>query len=302
MKICYKEIRFRKESLRLIERVNGIIEEYQSKGYSLTLRQVYYQLVARDVIPNNERSYKNLGSLISDARMSGLIDWHAIEDRTRNVRGNQHWKDPAHIIQATVHSLRYDKWADQDYHVEVWVEKDALVGVVGQACQKLDVRYFSCRGYVSQSEMWAAAQRLERAEKWQRKQTVILHLGDHDPSGIDMSRDIVDRLELFGVSPEFRRLALNMDQIEEYGPPPNPTKLTDSRATAYIDKYGYECWELDALQPEVIEKLITDNVLEFRDWERFDDVVAREEVDQDVLRAVSVNWQEIQEQYGPDGE
>lgn len=301
MKICYKETNFRAESLRLIERVNGIIEEYQSKGYSLTLRQVYYQLVARDVIPNNERSYKNLGNLISDARMAGLIDWDAIEDRTRNVRGNTHWRDPAQIIRATVHSLAYDKWEGQDHHVEVWVEKDALVGVVGQACQKLDVNYFSCRGYVSQSEMWAAGQRLAAYER-RGKTPVILHLGDHDPSGIDMSRDIVDRLELFGVSPIFNRLALNMKQIEEYGPPPNPTKLTDSRATAYIDRFGYECWELDALQPEVIDKLITDNVLEYRDWTTFDEVVAREEADQDVLRAVSTNWREIQAQYGPSSE
>jgi hypothetical protein len=299
VKICYKETKFRGESLRLIERVNGIIEEYQGKGYSLTLRQVYYQLVARDVIPNNERSYKNLGSLISDARMSGLIDWDAIEDRTRNVRGNQHWRDPAHIIRATVNSLAYDKWESQDYHVEVWVEKDALVGVVGQACGKLDVRYFSCRGYVSQSEMWAAAQRLNRAVTYGDKTPVILHLGDHDPSGIDMSRDIVDRLELFGVTPIFKRLALNMDQIEQYGPPPNPTKITDSRATGYIDRFGYECWELDALQPEVIDKLITDHVLEYRDWDRFDKVVEREEADQAILRAVSGDWPTIQGKYGP---
>lgn len=296
MKICYKETKFRAESLRLIERVNGIIAEYQDKGYSLTLRQVYYQLVARDVIQNNERSYKNLGNLISDARMAGLIDWSAIEDRTRNIRGNTHWDNPAQIIRATIHSLRYDKWEGQDYYVEVWVEKDALVGVVGQTCATLDVNYFSCRGYVSQSEMWAAAQRL--LDKSRHSQPVILHLGDHDPSGIDMSRDIVDRLDLFGVSPIFKRIALNMDQIEEYGPPPNPTKITDSRATGYIDKFGYECWELDALQPEVIDKLIRKHVYEYRDIDAVEEVVRREEADRAVLRAVSRNWTEIAAIYG----
>jgi hypothetical protein len=130
-KICYREINFRSESLRLIEQVNAIIHEYQDMGYSLTLRQVYYQLVSRDVIPNNERSYKNLGNLISDGRMSGLIDWNAIEDRTRNLRKNSHWTSPGSIIHSAAYSFAYDKWADQDSYVEVWVEKDALVGIVG---------------------------------------------------------------------------------------------------------------------------------------------------------------------------
>ncbi|MCG7410591.1 hypothetical protein MH117_24650 [Paenibacillus sp. ACRRX] len=195
MKICYRDIKFRQNSLELIERVNRIIEEYQAKGYSLTLRQVYYQLVARDVIPNNERSYKNLGNLISDGRIAGLIDWMAIEDRTRNLRGNSHWDTPGDIINSAAYSFAYDKWEGQEKYVEVWVEKDALVGIVGQICNKLDVPYFSCRGYVSQSEMWMAARRLRRMSS--DKQTVIIHLGDHDPSGVDMSRDIVDRLGIF---------------------------------------------------------------------------------------------------------
>lgn len=297
MKFCYKERRFKAESLALIDKVNMIIEEYQAKGYSLTLRQVYYQLVARDIIPNNERSYKNLGSLISDGRMAGLIDWEAIEDRTRNLRGNQHWTSPAQIIRATTYSLTYDKWKDQDYYIEVWVEKDALVGVVGKACGKLDINYFSCRGYVSQSEMWVAANRLREQEE-DGKQTVILHLGDHDPSGKDMSRDIVDRMEIFGVTPTFKRMALNMDQIEEYGPPPNPTKITDSRAVGYINQFGYECWELDALQPEIIEDLITSNVLHYCDQELFDAVIEDEQTDRQILRNVSYNWDKVAEQYG----
>lgn len=298
MKVCYKEIKFRAASLQLIARINGIIAEYQEMGYSLTLRQVYYQLVARDVIPNNERSYKNLGNLISDARLAGLIDWEAIEDRTRNLRANSHWATPEAIIHSAAYSFAYDKWAGQPYYVEVWVEKDALVGVVGQICERLDVPYFSCRGYVSQSEMWIAAQRLRRKSEVNGQMPVILHLGDHDPSGIDMSRDIVDRLELFGIDPYFRRIALNMDQIEEYLPPPNPTKLTDSRATGYIDQHGYECWELDALRPEVMEALIRSNVTEFCDQEIFNRAVAAEQEAKAILNNVADNWSDIVQQYG----
>lgn len=294
-KICYREINFRSESLRLIEQVNAIIHEYQDMGYSLTLRQVYYQLVSRDVIPNNERSYKNLGNLISDGRMSGLIDWNAIENRTRNLRKNSHWTSPGSIIHSAAYSFAYDKWEDQDSYVEVWVEKDALVGIVGQVCEELDIPYFSCRGYVSQSEMWAAAQRLEQFSA--QKSIHIIHLGDHDPSGKDMSRDIVDRLELFGVSVEFQRIALNYDQIEEYGLPPNPTKLTDSRASGYISEFGHECWELDALRPDVIDGLIRDAVTDLCDLELLQEARDREETAKDTLKAVARDWPTIERNY-----
>ncbi|GIO34376.1 MULTISPECIES: hypothetical protein [Paenibacillus] len=296
MKICYREINFRPESLRLIEKVNGIIDEYQQMGYSLTLRQVYYQLVARDVIPNSERSYKNLGNLISDGRMAGMIDWSAIEDRTRNLKKNSHWSSPGSIIYSAARSFAYDKWEDQDNYVEVWVEKDALVGIVGQVCAELDIPYFSCRGYVSQSEMWSAAQRLE--DMAGNKEIHILHLGDHDPSGKDMSRDICDRLELFGVMVEFERIALNYDQIEEYAPPPNPTKLSDSRASGYISEFGYECWELDALRPDVIDALIRDKVTDLCDLELLQAARDREERSRETLNTVARNWSKIESEYG----
>jgi hypothetical protein len=295
MKICYQEINFRQQSLDYIEKVNEIISEYKSKGYELTLRQVYYQLVARDIIPNNEKSYKNTGSLISDGRMAGLIDWNSIIDRTRNLRRNSHWDNPADIVASCAYSFAYDKWEGQEEYVEVWVEKDALVGIVGQVCGRIDVPYFSCRGYVSQSEMWAAAQRLERVSH--NKHIVIIHLGDHDPSGKDMSRDIFDRLQVFGVQPEFKRIALNMNQIEKYNPPPNPTKLTDSRSTGYIQEFGYECWELDALKPEIIDSLIESEVNKHRDIGLYAEMMDKETAAKKLLRRVSENWEQVEEEY-----
>jgi len=296
-KIAYLKKNFRAESLALIQRINGVIEDYDAQGYSLTLRQVYYQMVARDIIPNNERSYKNLGSLINDARLAGLIDWHAIEDRTRNLRGRSHWEKPGDVIDSAAYSYHLDYWEGQENYVEVWVEKDALVGIVGQICNKLDVNYFSCRGYVSQSEMWSAAQRLLRRKK-KGQNIVLLHLGDHDPSGIDMSRDIQDRNSLFdNLCLEFHRLALNMDQIEQYGPPPNPTKLTDSRATGYIRDYGHECWELDALEPSVISDLIERNVLLYRDETPYLAVKRREGEEKDRLREIARYWEDIDQNW-----
>lgn len=273
-KIQYKEIRFRQSSLNLIELVNEVINDYKAQGYELTLRQVYYQLVARGYIPNNERSYKNIGNLINDGRLAGLIDWYAITDRTRNLRGNSHWDTPAEVIESAKYSYLLDKWEGQPNYVEVWVEKDALVDVVGQACRPLDVPYFSCRGYTSQSEMWMAAQRFRRQNF--REQRIIIHLGDHDPSGIDMTRDIQERLDMFGADVYVKRVALTMEQIDFYSPPPNPAKITDSRCDKYIAQYGHESWELDALEPKVITDLIKEQVTMYRDDDLYQQVCSKE--------------------------
>jgi hypothetical protein len=153
---------FKPASLALIRQANEIIDEYIEQGYSLTLRQLYYQFVARDFIENSQRAYKRLGDLINNARLAGLIDWDAIEDRTRNLARLAHWNDPGEIIESAASQYRVDKWRGQPYRVEVWIEKEALAGVIGKICNRLDVAYFACRGYVSQSEMYSAAVRLAR--------------------------------------------------------------------------------------------------------------------------------------------
>ncbi len=296
-RINYIDKNFRKDKLLLIDKINEVIRNYIAQGYSLTLRQVYYQLVARAVIENNEKSYKNIGNLISDARLAGLIDWNSIEDRTRNMRGNSHWSSPCSIINSAAYSYHMDHWEGQEYYVEVWVEKDALIGIVGQICGQLDVNFFSCRGYVSQSEMWGAAQRLKSRQD-QGQNVVLLHLGDHDPSGKDMSRDIQDRLRIFeAYNVEFHRLALNMNQIEKYNPPPNPAKLTDSRATQYIDEFGYDSWELDALEPQVISDLIESNVKKYRNERLYNKILEREKKEKSLLSDISVNWNGISENW-----
>lgn len=287
-KIRYKEIRFQQKSLDLIELVNQVVDEYSAQGYELTLRQVYYQLVARGYIPNNERSYKNVGSLINDGRLAGLIDWHSVTDRTRNLRSESHWDTPADVIASARYSYNLDKWKGQPNYVEVWVEKDALVDIVGQACSPLDTPYFSCRGYTSQSEMWSAAQRFIRQK--QRKKRIIIHLGDHDPSGIDMTRDIQERLEMFGADVFVKRVALTMNQIQTYNPPPNPAKITDSRASKYIDQFGDESWELDALEPKVITDLIKKQVTMYRNDAIYRAVCDKESREKEELKMLERNY------------
>lgn len=290
-KVQYVNIKFQSKSLDLIELVNSVIDEYAAQGYELTLRQVYYQLVARGYIPNNERSYKNLGNLINDGRLAGLIDWYAIVDRTRNIKRNPHWEDPQSVIESAKYLYMLDRWQYQPNYVEVWVEKDALIGIVSQICSKLDVPHFSCRGYTSQSEMWAAARRFISQDH--RESRTIIHLGDHDPSGIDMTRDIRERLALFGADVDVKRVALTMEQIERFSPPPNPTKLTDARASGYISEYGHECWELDALEPKIITSLIRNEVTALMDADLFTEVERREQTDKSNIQLVCDNYDDV---------
>ncbi|WP_431897830.1 hypothetical protein [Nonomuraea sp. bgisy101] len=293
-RICYVPKDFRPSHVDIIERANSICAEYARQGFDLTLRQLYYQFVARGLIANKQTEYKRLGSIINDARLAGLIDWNYIVDRTRNLRGLSHWDSPDQIIRGTAYSYRTERWANQPNRVEVWIEKDALVGVITGICQQYDVDYFSCRGYTSQSELWSAARRLRGYEDAGQK-TVIIHLGDHDPSGVDMTRDITDRLLLFGASTEVVRIALNMDQVEQYNPPPNPAKLTDSRATGYIREHGRSSWELDALDPTTLARLIEEEIWAWRDADQWDRDTQLMERERELLTAVSQRWAEVAE-------
>jgi hypothetical protein len=290
-KISYVDRKFSLNSLRIISHANHIIEEYQADGLELTLRQLYYQFVSRAVIPNSGREYKNLGSIINDARLAGHIDWNAIVDRTRNLQQNSHWENASEILDSAARSFAVDKWENQQSICEVWIEKDALVGVIETPCRKWDVPFFSCRGYTSQSEMWAAAQRL--ANYIERGQEVtIFHLGDHDPSGMDMSRDIQDRLDLLSENAgiQVERIALSMTQIKKYNPPPNPAKLTDARCTEYIKKYGNKSWELDALEPRVLQALVESHIKSIIDNEKWDEIKEREDKEIKFLKDTSAKY------------
>lgn len=290
-KIAYITKRFNAKARARIEQANQIIAEYQAAGFDLTLRQLYYQFVARDLIPNTMKSYKALGNVINDARLAGLIDWEAIEDRTRSLRKRSHWEDPSGVIESAAASYGLNLWEDQDERVEVWIEKDALVGVIERVCTSLDVPYFSCRGYTSQSELWRAAMRQINYGK----PVTVIHLGDHDPSGKDMTRDIQDRLRLFGADATIERIALNMDQVRKWKLPPNPAKITDSRFAAYEAEFGSESWELDALDPTKIEKMIRTAVEAHLDRESFDEREQQQEDDRKLLNKCSSEWDSVKD-------
>lgn len=297
MKLFYKDWNPTAQSLAIVESAEDIIEDYEAQGYTLTLRQLYYQFVSRDLLPNTERSYKNLGNIITKARLAGMISWEAIEDRNREH--NTFWtrEDEYGLIKNLPYHIRFDQWERQESYIEVWVEKEALGNVIERACSPFLVPHMACKGYLSASEAWRAGQRFEEALA-NGKECTVIHLGDHDPSGIDMTRDNRDRLELFtrGYGQvNVKRIALNLDQIQEYDPPPNPAKTSDSRYEDYVAEFGHTSWELDALEPSVLETLIKDEIGTHIDFDVWRSVTERESRVEQSLEGLYEKWDTIKE-------
>ena len=277
----------------VIKQANAIIEEYEEAGYALTLRQLFYQFVARDLVDNTQQNYMRLGNILDAARKAGLVDWDAIQDRTRNLRRIGVWKKPETALEAIQRQFKLDPWEEQSTRrrIEVWVEKDAAVGVVQPTCDLYRIPYFSCRGYGSSSELYEAGKRLA-AFSDAGYETLVIHLGDHDPSGVQMTEDNQARINLFarqGI--ELRRIALTMDQIEQYNPPPNFAKQTDSRTKWYVDKFGTDdAWELDALQPQIIADLIKGEIEPLIDQKEWDATMEREAEHKATLMEIISDW------------
>lgn len=286
MKRQYRTQAFRANSLASIERMNKIIDDYASQDLRLTGRQLYYQFVSRDWIPNTERSYKNLLSLLADARYAGLVDWDAIEDRGRVADVPSTWDSIDAIVNAAINQFRLPIWNDQPVYAELWVEKQALAGVLEPLAREFRATLMVNKGYSSASSMYEASRRIE--EQAHGRQAIVFYLGDHDPSGEDMVRDIAARLNEFAPDMDelidVRKLALTMAQVQQYNPPPNPAKRTDARFAAYEAKHGTESWEVDALPPNVLAQIIRSAFQSVVDSERFSEVQQQEKADSNRVR------------------
>ena len=251
-----------------------------------------------NIIQNEKKEYAKLSTLLTKGRMAGVVDWDAIEDRLRKPYIPYWVKDRKHALQDTINQYRLNRMEGQPNYLEVWVEKDALSEVLKRSTNPYHVRVMVNRGYSSTSAMHDAFQRFHtELQDGNCEKAVILYLGDHDPSGMDMVRDIRERIKSFfwGVmkdeydQDEFEswfeehfevvRIALNGDQIKQYNPPPNPAKFSDPRATNYIREHGRQSWEVDALPPEVLHGLVKANILKRIDLDLYNALVKKEKED-----------------------
>lgn len=247
----------------LIYSIDNIIMPYKEKGMKISVRQVYYQCVARKIIDNNKEQYNKISDVIKIGRMAGLLDWDVIEDRTRYTRENVHFDSPQEILQIAANQYRIDTRATQPFYLECWIEKDSLVSILETTCKRLDVPCFSCRGFSSITALHEAALRFNNSGK----KNIILYAGDHDPSGLKIPATIQEKLKIFNANVELKRIGLTLSQIEELNLPPFYAKEKDSNYSAYVKNTGTKyAWELDALPPEKLSTLFEQEINALTDF------------------------------------
>jgi len=306
MKQKFREIKLSKSNKERLNQINEIIVEYQEQGYKLTLRQLYYQLVSRDFIPNEQKEYSKLSKILTEGRMAGIVDWDAIEDRVRVPKKLSSFDSPKDILEAAHNQYRRDKMQTQDCYIEVWVEKDALSGVLTRITNKFGISILVNRGYSSVSAMFDSFQRFKEAIL-EEKNCHILYLGDHDPSGIDMIRDIKSRIGEFLINDNYLKsfydmeyllenrmfvepISLTLQQIKKYNPPPNPAKISDPRAKDYLERFGSHSWEVDSLKPEVLNNILEQKILSLIEMERYNEILSQEVLEKSKIKEFINNF------------
>ena len=273
---------------KVIADIQDVVESYSDQGYTLTLRQLHYQLVKANLIVNHIRAYKKLGEILDDCKYSGVIDWDAFEDRTRVPYIPYSVDDVEDALQDTIDQYRLDRQRGQKDHVELWTEKDALSGILKRTTEKYHIQLVVNKGYTSSSALYEAYHRIINSLRAEKSFT-ILYFGDHDPSGLDMIRDIRDRLTMMltkgkyefpadGLEDWFQvvPIGLSMQQIKKYKLPPNPTKLTDTRSDKYVKLHGPDCWEVDALDPPTLTAIVEKNIIERIDIPKYEKMLVLE--------------------------
>ena len=227
--------------------------EILSQHHPMTVRQVYYRLVSRQVIENTRSGYQSVSKALVAARREGLILWAQIEDRLRRPRCAPMWSGLPDFAVTAAGWYRRDVWESQPVRIEVWLEKDALSGIFEDELDGYGVTLNVGRGFDGWDSIHNAARRLGDGD-------VILYFGDFDPSGEDMVRSLRERLGDQGARPEIVKCALTMGDIEAYGLPADFTKASDTRSAAFVAKWGDVSVELDALPIEVLRERIVGEV------------------------------------------
>jgi 5S rRNA maturation endonuclease (ribonuclease M5) len=260
--------KYQKKTKEILGQVQKILEEYKGKG-AFTVRQIYYQLVSKKIIPNTLSSYKRLSWILSNARKDGIILFDAIVDRTRIPIKETSWNGLRSYIKAIKQKYKKSKWKGQNKYVEVWLEKDALRGIFEPITNMYDVYLVVGRGYPSLTSLHEASERFKKINR----PIQILYFGDFDPSGEDIHRSIKENLiKYFGINRKnlhIQKVAVTLRDIKKYKLPPALTKSKDSRSKKFVQKYGDFCVELDALSREVLEEKLKKSIEKYLNYKKF---------------------------------
>lgn len=258
----------------IIEKGIPIVNEY---GGNLTLRALHYRLVAIGMT-NTVQHYKRVIAAMTVARWEGLVNFSSFVDHDRSVEGKTDYErtDVESSVEQGKESIEFwmryyskNRWENQEYYPEVFIEKKALQSVFDTPCNNMDVALCPCKGYPSLTYLDQASDRFREAE-CQGKKPIILYFGDYDPSGEDIPRSLKETIIKMGVNIELKRFALMEHQVIEMNLPPAPAKKTDSR-TANWDGLGQV--ELDAIEPRQLQKMCTEAINQYFDRDLYVDLL-----------------------------
>jgi hypothetical protein len=259
-----------------------VVEAYQP----MTVRQVFYQLTSRLLIDKTEAEYKRtVCRLLVDMRRDGTIPYGWIADNTRWMRKPRTYGSMQSMLDHCKESYRRALWDDQACYVEIWLEKEALAGVLIDVTREWDVPLMVTRGYPSVSFLYSAGEQIAAIDR----PTFIYYFGDRDPSGVDIDRFVEQELRRHAPDCDltFRRVAVLPSQIEELGLQTRPTKKTDSRAKNFVG----ESVEVDAIDPDTLRELCDDCIAQHIDPEQYGRTLAVEEAERETLTAVATYFE-----------
>jgi hypothetical protein len=251
----------------------------------MTVRQVFYQLVSRWAIEKTEAEYKGtVVRLLTDMRIGGSLPFESIADNTRWMRKPRSFSSVEQALRITAETYRRATWDNQAAYVEVWLEKDALAGVVYQETERWDVPLMVTRGYPSVSYLHSAAEAIKSCGK----PAYLYYLGDHDPSGVDIPRNVETRLREFAPQAEihFLRLAVTSKQMVEFALPTRPTKASDSRAR----NFAGESVEVDAIPPSQLRSLVRSSVEQHINKRALRTLQIAEDSEREALGFLASSW------------
>jgi predicted acyl esterase len=264
----------------MAELLNAIHDILGGETSAITIRHLFYRLVGQNVIEKTERAYKSLCSHLSRWRKAGEVAWKAFSDSTRWHIKPTMFSGIADALRRTQETYRRDLWATQPHYVEVWVEKDAIAGVIDDVTSAFGVPLFVCRGFASLSSMYSASETFKEVQR-DGKEVTIFHLGDYDPSG-HAAADAIERTfrETFDCSVNFQRIAILPEHIDQFSLPTRPTKQSDSRARNWT---GSECVELDSMPPSELRSLVENAITSLIDWYEWEQLKQVEREEQETL-------------------
>lgn len=256
----------------VVKEAEQIVRSYDT---GVTLRQLYYRLVALQRIPNNVNTYKHLSRKTAQARREGWFP--SLIDRTRFVERFDSWDHGKDSVEQMIAAFRLDRTTDQPYQIYLGVEKHGLTEQLMHWFGHMGLPILALGGYSSQTFVDTVIKVVER----DGRDSVLLYAGDFDPSGMDIDRDFKERTECFD---QVVRIGLNRKLVDKFELPPAPGKATDSRSAQFMLEHGELVQvELDALPPEELRKLYQRHIDKFWEPKTYERVLAAEKVQREHL-------------------